>query len=156
MKIHRGTWRAGNLPGGATYAVLGAMVAGALARAWVYLTYTPESTSILIGIEESLPLTIWGLIFILGCVLAVAGMVGRWYRMILSGAMVLGAVYLTLSVGVMCGEWSVQMFRYLMNMLLSSWLWGTVLVVTYSKQRRKSMMVQMVKSGELERDEGDD
>lgn len=102
MAIHRGTWSAGYTPGIHQF-LLVLLTCELLLRGMDYFTgdRTETANSLLTIVERAMPLTWWGLLCLASAALVITGIIGRWARFIIAGALLASGIYGGLAWGMM-------------------------------------------------------
>lgn len=108
MAIRRGTWSAG-YPPGVHQLLLVLLTCELLLRGMDYFTgdRTETANSLLTIVELAMPLTWWGLLCLASAALIITGIIGRWARVIIAGALLASGIYGGLAWGMM-----LRMFEY--------------------------------------------
>jgi len=79
--LKRGTWqpgRTGSASGTAMAIIQCAVISTCAVRGLDYLRHDPDPSSVLSRVQDSAPLTWWGMFFIAAAIVAAAGLAGRW------------------------------------------------------------------------------
>lgn len=84
--LRRGTWRPGQSGSGtALFIVQCAVLSTCLVRGLDYLWPDVDATSVLSRVQDSAPLSAWGLFFIAAATVSTIGLIGRWALIIAVG-----------------------------------------------------------------------
>lgn len=96
--IRRGSW-VPLLPRAARYAVVSIVPIEPILRGLDYALPGAETAQQLSIIERAMPMPAWGALCILAGVLALAGFLGLWRRVAITGLWIGGSTYVALAVG---------------------------------------------------------
>jgi hypothetical protein len=151
--MRRGSWRPGEFDYRLVIAFGVMIYLEALVRGLDYVTGDlPHTTSSLTFVEQAMPLWAWGILCIVAGGGSLVGLLGRWYPVLIGCALVGGASYFTLSLGLAAKAYERygDGFRTPVMFLMFSLIWFCIAYGQMEKMTRANMIKEMIS------EEGDD
>lgn len=139
----RRDWWALAMPTRFRFAILCCWTLEPIIRGIDYITGESTSTSYRLSVvENAAPLSFWGALFLLGGILTLLGIAGRWMWPISVGSLVCGATYLTIALGltVECIERGGDGFRTPTMFAIFGITWLTMAIGYRSQLRQKEIL----------------
>lgn len=140
--VRRRDWWALGIPSRYRFVILVLFTVEGINRGVRYLLIDPSTRSALSALEQAMPLPVWGAVFLLGSTAVIAGILTRWLWPIANGALVLGAAYATLAVGLAFDGNLTSISNYILLFVISG-VWFTVFLGYRSTLYRSEVLHDM-------------